>query len=545
MAETTPDRAGMPAPGSPAVFTRNATGLVRGVKPWTAAIINFLPGHPAQSLAVGFFFVFAVFPGGSYLLGLAFLIPLSLAMSYSFGLLTTMMPRSGGDYILVSRVLHPMLGLVSSFCMTLANLLSNAFFGIAVVTIGLGPGLTGLGLINHNATLIRWGADIQTKNWEFGIGTIMFLIPVAVLAANWTWARRALNIGFWMVSGGLLIAVVVAIFTSQSHFAGSFNSFAASYTGKPDTYHDVIKSAQSAGIPLNPAFSFSNTIPIMGIFAAFSIYSYFATFVGGELRQASSIKTAHSMAITGVTAIVLSGLFAAIFFHSFGKSFVISANGAGLGAKIPVSPTYFFLSSVSVGNTLYASIMVICYIMFWPLIAYLAFLQPTRMLFAYAFDGILPKGVTKVSRVGSPYIALAIAYILTELTFLWALNSSSFLQVLVYATLFQLFSMGLVGLSAVLVPYLRPEFYRASASRRTFAGIPLVSICGAFAIATCAGLWVMYFHYAPFGLADRQKFLTFFVLVVGGALVYYAIARAVRMRQGVDIRRAYVEIPPE
>lgn len=74
------------APGnrqSSPVFVRQATGLVRGVKPWTAAIINFAPGHPAQVLAVSFFVAFALFPGGSYLLALAILLPLSIAMSYS------------------------------------------------------------------------------------------------------------------------------------------------------------------------------------------------------------------------------------------------------------------------------------------------------------------------------------------------------------------------------------------------------------------------------------------------------------------------------
>ena len=96
--------------------------LVRGVTPRSSLIINFIPGHPAQSLAAGFFFVFALFPGGNYLVGLLLVIPMGLAMSYAFGLLTAMIPRSGGDYMLVSRVIHPMVGLISSFCMTLAGL---------------------------------------------------------------------------------------------------------------------------------------------------------------------------------------------------------------------------------------------------------------------------------------------------------------------------------------------------------------------------------------------------------------------------------------
>jgi basic amino acid/polyamine antiporter, APA family len=90
------------ATGPPGLFARNATGLVRGISPRSSIIINLIPGHPARSLAAGFLLVFALFPGGSYLLGLAMVIPLSLAISYAFGLLTQMIPRSGGDYMLVS-----------------------------------------------------------------------------------------------------------------------------------------------------------------------------------------------------------------------------------------------------------------------------------------------------------------------------------------------------------------------------------------------------------------------------------------------------------
>ena len=69
------------------LFARNATGLVRGVSPRSSLIINFIPGHPAQSLAAGFFFALTLFPGGNYLLGLLLVIPMALAFSYAFGLL--------------------------------------------------------------------------------------------------------------------------------------------------------------------------------------------------------------------------------------------------------------------------------------------------------------------------------------------------------------------------------------------------------------------------------------------------------------------------
>jgi APA family basic amino acid/polyamine antiporter len=532
---------------STGLFARNATGLVRGISPRSSIIINLIPGHPAQSLAAGFFFVFALFPGGNYLLGLALVIPLVLAVSYAFGLLTQMIPRSGGDYMLVSRVIHPGVGLVSSFCMTLAGLFSNAFFGLAFVTIGLGPGLVGVGLVSGSHTLVDWGTTIQgSTGWKFALGTLMMCISALILASGWRLTLKIQNILFWLVSGSVVLGVLVAIFTSRGAFIANFNDFARPFTHSPDTYHGVIAAAHKAGVNTNPAFSFKNTIPIMGFFATFSIFSYWSTFVGGEVRQASTMKMANNMAIAGVAGVVVVGVCAAIFFHTFGTPFMIAANGGGFPAQIPAAPTYFFLMGASVGSTIYAVLITFSYVVFWPLICYISMIQPTRMIFAYAFDGILPKAVTKTTRTGAPYVATLIALVMSIGVFLWAVNSSGFLQILVYATLVQLIAMGLVGLSALIVPWVKPDLYRASTTTRRFLGIPVVSIAGAGAVAVSVLIWVLYFNYkTQFGLTNLSRMFIIFAVTIGAAIAYYVIARLIRRSQGVNLDLVYAEIPPE
>jgi amino acid transporter len=525
------------------MFARNATGLVRGVTPRSSLIINFIPGHPAQSLAAGFFFVFALFPGGNYLVGLLLVIPMGLAMSYAFGLLTAMIPRSGGDYMLVSRVIHPLVGLISSFCMTLAGLLSNAFFGIAFVTIGLAPGLQGIGLVGGWPTLVEWSADIQTKNWTIALGGLMMCLSALILAGGWGWTLRIQNILFWLVTGTLALSVLIALFTSHSSFISNFNDFAKSIGAGDDAYHNTIKTAQDAGVNTDPAFDLGNTIPVMGFFCTFSIFSYWSTFVGGELRQASTIKTANNMAIAAVAGPLVVAVCAAVFFHTFGTPFMIAANGGG---ETPIAAQYFSLVAASTGSSIIAIILFGGYILFWPLICYISFIQPTRMVFAYAFDGILPKFFTNISSNGSPYVAVLFALIASFLTLWWAVEGSNFFQVLVYATLVQLIAMALVGLSAVLVPYIKPDLYRASATKKTVAGIPVVSIAGAGAIATCVFVWVLYFHYpTQFFLTDKAYMFKIFGGTILLAIIYYFVAKLIRKNQGVDIDLAFAEIPPE
>ena len=104
---------GTQAVGKSGLFARTATGLVRGVPPRSSLIINFIPGHPTQTMVAVLLFALAVGPGGNPFLAVLLIVPMSLAFAYAFGLLTQMIPRSGGDYMLVTRVIHPAIGWVS------------------------------------------------------------------------------------------------------------------------------------------------------------------------------------------------------------------------------------------------------------------------------------------------------------------------------------------------------------------------------------------------------------------------------------------------
>ena len=547
MAHTQPEIA--PVPGKPAgdLFVRNATGLVRGVPSKSSVIINFIPGHPTQTLAATFFFALTLAPGGSVYLAILLVLPMTLAFSYAFGLLTSMIPRSGGDYVLVSRVVHPVAGLMSSFSITMAGLLSNAYFGIAFVTVGLGPGLTGIGLIAHNHTLVNWGSTISSSHgWQFALGAAMMVVAGLILTGGWRRILRVQATLFWMVTGSLVVCGLVALFTSHGTFIHNFNNFARPYTHSSDTFDSVIASAKKAGVNTHPAFSFGNTIPVIGILATTAIYSYWTTYVGGEIRQGSSRRTANNMAIGGGSALLVVALFGAIFFRTFGHSFEIAANSGNFPSQIAIANTpFFFLISASLGSTIFAVIVFVCYIVFWPLIMYISLLQQTRTLFAYSFDGILPKSVTKVSGAGSPYIAVIVSVIGSVIVLYWGIHSSSFFQVLAYATLIQLVGMMLVGLTALIVPWRRPQLYRASAAQFKILGLPAVAVAGAAAFISGVIIWIIYLHYSSLGISDKGKFFAFVIVTLVLSVVYYIGAKLIRRSQGVDVDLAYAEIPPE
>jgi amino acid transporter len=181
---------------------------------------------------------------------------------------------------------------------------------------------------------------------------------------------------------------------------------------------------------------------------------------------------------------------------------------------------------------------------FWPLLMYISTLQQTRAIFAMSFDGVLPQGVTKVNSRGCPWLALVISLIASYIVFIYSVwNATGFFQVLVYALLVQLIAMALVGLAGVLVPFTRPELYRASTTVKSVLGIPVVSIAGAGAILTAVFVWFAYLHYDALGTnADIPKLLTW---TVGPAILGVLFFIAVRIIKGPDAERVYREIPPE
>ena len=99
-----PEAAGVTDSG---LFVRNATGLVRGMSQRASIVLNFIPGHPTQTLAAVLFGYLVLFPGANPYLALLIVLPMTLSFSYAFGMLTAMIPRSGGDYMIVSRVHRP------------------------------------------------------------------------------------------------------------------------------------------------------------------------------------------------------------------------------------------------------------------------------------------------------------------------------------------------------------------------------------------------------------------------------------------------------
>jgi basic amino acid/polyamine antiporter, APA family len=535
--------------GSRGTYARKATGLVREVSPFSTFVFNMAGQPTAVFLAISVFFLLGAFPGGSIWLGLAMALVVAIVICVCYGLFTSAIPRSGGDYVLVSRVTHPVIGLVSSFFWTSGVILSIAFIALAFVTVGLGPSLTAVGLVSGDDSLVTAGNDLATsENWQFGIGTLLILISAALLAGGWRWTTRIMN-GFWVLMMlGLGTVFLVLLFKSEGGFVNSFNQFAGGITGEPDTYNSIIDNAHAEGIDTSPSFSMSNTWPTWAAICSLSIFSWLSIYISGEVRRAKDTTQMKVMSMATLVHIGIAAILALLFFSRFGHDFFYAINALSESESYPFAapPIYTFLTSIAGGSTLLAWWLLITFAASFPLLMIPNLTIPVRTLFAWALDGILPSRFARVSaRTHAPNYAIALTVILSILVLRWAVtNGEDFFSVLVEAFSLQLVTMILIGVAAMLLPYRRPEIWRSSATTQRFLGAPIVALAGALTAALLAGIFYVYLRYPDLGI-DKGQFFRHCAYILGAALLTFFIARAARSRQGVDVDKLAAEIPPE
>lgn len=537
--------------GSTNVYARKATGLVREVSPFSTFVFNMAGQPTSVLLATSVFWVLGVFIGGSIWLGFAMTLVAAIVISVCYGLFSSAIPRSGGDYVLVGRVTHPVVGLLSSFFWTTGVILSIAFIALAFVTVGLGPSLTAVGLVSGHHTLVTAGDTLATsEGWQFGLGAFVIVGSSFLLAGGWRWTTRIMN-GLWLLMMlGLATVFFVLLFKSQGGFVHSFNDFASSITGEPDTYHSVIRNAQREGIEFDPAFSMNNTWPVWAVISSLSLYAWLSVYISGEVRRARDTTQMKVMGLASSVHIGIAVILAILFFSRFGHDFFVAINALSINesASYPFAapPYYTFLGSIAGGSTLLTWWLAIALAAAYPLLMIPNITIAVRTFFAWALDGLLPTRIARVStRTHAPNYAIALTVILSVAVLGWAVkNGESFYELLIEAVLMQFVTMILLGISAVLLPYRRPDAWRASATTQRFVGFPVVAWAGALAAILLSGLFFIWMHYSGLGL-DKGHFLRDAAVVFAAALLTFFVARTARLRQGVDVDKLASEIPPE
>jgi amino acid transporter len=470
---------------------------------------------------------------------LAFLIatPLVACFGLVYLYFTSLMPRSGGDYVWVSRTLHPFLGFVVNFSLTFVFLTWVAFnftFMLSIVLPALG-----------------YVADVHAKwvnapsNGEMMlIATILTVIFTTAMIFGVKSIARYMKATFAIVWIGMAIWLLLMLFGSHSGFVARWDH------GAGASYAAIISKASKYGFNVGGGIALGATIAAMvycfQVYTGFQWTGYFA----GEIKNAR--RTAVTSIIGGLLAAAVIYCVASLLVYKyFGFKFFGSLVYLGLGGgtshyTLSFAPYLPQLVKFLPGGQVLQVIVVACFLLaiFWWTPT--GFLLGTRNLFAWSFDRLAPVRVTDVSdRFHTPVVATVVIGLVVEL-----LNYLNIYQGLGAFLLNVIVIMGLafivVSIAAGLVPYRHPTMHAEGPawSRAKVLGVPVITL-----VATVSALaWAFVIFEAlntGFGgkLGWAPMIKVFAAPII--AAVWYLGVSGYRRSQGISLANTFREIPPE
>jgi amino acid transporter len=532
------------------LFVRRSTGLVREASAVDAAIFNAVFSAPVgATLAWGVFFALAAFPGSDLVTATILAFILNVPVLIMMSLLAASMPRTGGDYVWVSRILSPPLAVVSNFGAAFSALIGATFWARYFPVFGLGPILSTLGVIFDKPDLVRWGNNFQTHKWWIFFGALaMIVLMTAILMAGTRMVFRWQNTFWAIASVGTFLAFVVFLFGSSSSLQDHFNALAHKFGGQGDVFHKIVAAAPAtSGHP----GTWDATAPAIFVIMTFMMWNWWSAYLAGELKSAAN-RNRQLGIMFGALAwdVVFLVIGVLLIYKVAGYAFMAGVNAGTPDYTIPTGPWYHFIASLVYNNDV-LTILIVGSFAFWSLPAMVGnTFMPVRTVFAWAFDRLLPERFADVDeRRHAPVPAILLVMGIVTLMLLWSVEKTTFQTWLALGVLAGVVCVWIVSIAAFTFPDRRPDLYEASPANINVGGVPVLKIVAPLSFLVMAFLVYDTLKYPALALSgdsSHRWYVPAFMLGTAafGLVVYYA-AKYVRRGAGVDVDLVYRELPPD
>ena len=542
-----PDSTGEGTRAAPTVWVRKTSGLVREFGMRDLVVYNMVAASPGLAAAVLPLTVALVVPQVNLPLIILIGGVLAVANGLMYAFLSASMPRAGGEYLYLSRAVNPTVGFAANWGLTWSTFLAVALYASFTFSFGIAVGFVTLGNVLHSNGLITLGNSAAGRWPRFIGGTVIILVVGGIVLLGPRLLRKIVNILFIPAAISSLTLLGVLIFTSHATFVKHYDSFAAAHGGIG--YHRVITAAAKAGFSAG-SLTFGAIILALPI-AYYSFVGFtYSAYVGGEVRQPSRSQPKSMLLTLGFCVAYYVAVFA-LLYHVVGTTFFNSLiylfTNTHVRTGMPVTPTGNLMAGIMTNNPVLNVLMLIGFIA-WPfLVLFPVVITPTRNLFAWAFDRLLPEAVTKVDRrFHGPWVATLIVLGVGELLLIFYVFSGV-LQVLTNYILMYSVCFWLASFAAIVLPYRKPELLERAPAvvRRKVAGVPVLTILGVLNLALFTVAIVSAFRYPAFSGPTGHSALIFLIAVYVVGVAYYGVAKVIQRRRGIDLSLLQKELPPE
>jgi amino acid transporter len=536
------------------VFVRKASGLVRE---W-----SFFDMFGYSSLTVLLLVMWASlvmtysyyrFPGANLVLSAVSLIPPVLLTTFVITALMSTFPRSGMDYVVISRTLHPSIAWTFVFCHAIIMMAFwQAFVAWWFTSYFTEPLMVSLAYYFRDPNFIQMVQWLLTPagNWliamifTFFISYLLFIFPMK-------WYRQVKNLFVILMLVGAAILIITPLMTNPSQFEGTFNNF-SSFFGGP-SYQQIITEAASAGYKFDVPFDTFGTLAMaafMWIMCTYPLPGLIGA-CAGEYKGLSRVKRSYLV----VAASVLIGPLLSIPIYYLwpqavgarwlGSLVYLYNTGGAIPPGIKAIPALF--SSLIVPIAAFAILLYISY-------GFVAgaqalqnqALQFTRFAFSFAFDKLLPEKLTHLHpKWRTPTYLLHIWMIASTVAIsLWYFVPRTQLY-LASAAWFPIVLLVVDIVAAIFLPYTAPAIYAKSPiSKYKIGRVPLITPVAILTLVWNIWLFSFLVQEPVWGYTVFESLMFMAVLIIAMFVLYWII-RAYRARQGIDIDLAFKEMPPE
>jgi amino acid transporter len=567
---------------TPKLFVRQSSGLVRNVSVTNALFFNvaafvgvgltlypiFLSLPDVQAWKAGPFSAYgwaAIIAGGFCVL-----------LALIFVSLTSVMPRSGGDYVFTSRIMHSSLGWMESWALVIASVLIIAFevpfvlrnLQITARIIGIGAG--GHFFMNANTWFTdSTGTITGTPGFVASIVVLLLIGVICVLPT-----RTFHKVVTALAAFGVTCFVLMFIFGLAATHKGSFEHNLPHYTGGV-TAAQIAASGVKGGVLGGAGHSFLSNIfstSVFPLFLSVLLFQYigfqYSAYIAGEVR--GNVRRGVMIALLG--ALLIGVLANSVYVDAISSHF-------GYGTNVSWGLSYWGfpggLKNLPVGQPNAMPLMaVIANKSLWPLWAlislggtvfpfllcpvYINFIS--RMQLAWSLDRQMPEWFGQVNeRLRAPLNAILATLALT-LLFLFFQSYKALPTFLAttghklnlagtawFSIVMAVFTWSFPGLNAILVRFRRPDLVRNAPFRKHLwwigalwlvfpIWIYIFAVIKPIVNALKGGGALTYLE--TNGIIDAGLFY-----VIG--LVIYAIMRYRASRAGVDEKMLFTELPPD
>ena len=590
---------------APSLFLRNATGLVKGWSGFDAFVYSFMS---VNLVTLGMFYSLAIFayqPDGS---AIASIILTAVAMTFvciAYAGLIAVMPRAGGDYVWQTRVLDGIpgavvggafgfiavflvgtataMGDVTTYAGAVAGALAGAFLGLKRGGIGFVLSATGwwfilalwapiygfilnIEFVQPLAAILGWQDGVtffSSETGGFTVSLATIVITTALVALGMAGYARIQRWSLYIGLGALALVLVLMAISSVDTFRTAYDREAQAMFGVSNAYQATIDQAASdpasayTGNELDPLGFGAGTFALIPFMLFFLLYPNWGATLYGEVRGAGDFKKVLRGMLGGLwVTVALAVIFVLLAAKTFGWTFFNASNVTYVNYAYvysdaaPPMPIWGYppmLAAFLIDSDILQAIIVLAFGAWWLGWTGTLFLSSTRMIFAAAFDRVLPEWAARVSDRGVPWAALALIMIPSVVLSYFYAYSGDFRALTLDATLVIAVTFFGTSIAATILPWWKKDMYQASPiAQYNVLGLPLLALAGA--VSTIFFAWVLYMWLTSalygIGIGNTNSIL-FLGALYGAAAVLYIVARLVRKAQGVDLDAIHAEIPAE